>query len=471
MARTRTRRLRGAGGLIAVATTVVTVVLSAAALPAHAVPEGTILGAGRPGAVDGSYLVTLKEAPDTGASEPSAAAGRRLAEAYGARISHVYGTVLHGFAVEADARQARRLAADPRVASVVQDTRVTVDTPVTVDTSVTVDTPAAVDTPVTVDTPVAVDTPVTADTPAAVDAPVTADTPVAAEATSTDHTTGTAARTPASWGLDRIDQPSRPLDDSYSWPKSAGAGVTVYVIDTGVRITHKDFAGRARHGWDFVGGDGTAADGNGHGTHVAATVAGTSFGVAKKAKVVSVRVLDDTGAGTIARVIAGIDWVTRNARKPAVANLSLGGGYNAQLDAAVRASIRSGVTYTVAAGNEGRPAALGSPADVREAVTVGAVDRADTRPAFSNHGSALDLFAPGVSITSASHRGDTARATFSGTSTAAPHAAGAAALYLADHPKATPAQVSRALVAGAANGKVSGRGSGSPNKILQVPPF
>ncbi|MET9060709.1 S8 family peptidase [Streptomyces antibioticus] len=426
MARTRTRRLRGAGGLIAVVTTVVTVVLSAAALPAHAVPEGTILGAGRPGAVDGSYLVTLKEAPDADASDPSAAAGRRLAEAYGARISHVYDTVLHGFAVEADARQARRLAADPRVASVVQDTRVTVDTPV------------AVDTPVTVQA---------------------------------KNTNGTAARTPASWGLDRIDQPSRPLDDSYSWPKSAGAGVTVYVIDTGVRITHKDFAGRARHGWDFVGGDGTAADGNGHGTHVAATVAGTSFGVAKKAKVVSVRVLDDTGAGTIARVIAGIDWVTRNARKPAVANLSLGGGYNAQLDAAVRASIRSGVTYTVAAGNEGRPAALGSPADVREAVTVGAVDRTDTRPAFSNHGSALDLFAPGVSITSASHRGDTARATFSGTSTAAPHAAGAAALYLADHPKATPAQVSRALVAGAANGKVSGRGSGSPNKILQVPPF
>ncbi len=436
MARTRTRRLRGAGGLIAVVTTVV---LSAVTLPAHAVPSGTILGAGGPGAVDGSYLVTLKEAPDPGASDPgtpaSAAAGRRLAEAYGARISHVYGTVLHGFAVEADARQARRLAADPSVASVVQDTRVTVDTPVTEDT------------------------------------PVTVDTPVAVEARSTDNTTGTAARTPASWGLDRIDQPSRPLDDSYSWPKSAGAGVTVYVIDTGVRITHKDFGGRARHGWDFVGGDGTAADGNGHGPPVAATVAGTSFGVAKKAKVVSVRVLDDTGAGTIARVIAGIDLVTRNARKPAVANLSLGGGYNVQLDAAVRASIRSGVTYTVAAGNEGRPAALQSPADVREAVTVGAVDRTDTRPAFSNHGSALDLFAPGVSITSASHRGDTARATFSGTSTAAPHAAGAAALYLADHPKATPAQVSRALVAGAANGKVSGRGSGSPNKILQVPPF
>lgn len=378
-----------------------TAAVSAATLPAHAAPQGRILGAGAPGSVTGGYLVTLEEGTTAGS-----AAGRALAERYGARISHTYGTVLNGYAVRADARQAGRLAADPRVASVVQDTRVTLDR---------------------------------------------------------------TRKDPPSWGLDRIDQQNLPLDEHYTRPESAGAGVTVYVIDTGVRTTHEEFAGRARHGWDFVQNDRTAQDGNGHGTHVAGIVAGTSYGVAEKASVVSVRVLDDAGAGTTAQVIAGIDWVTRNARKPAVANLSLGGFYNAQLDAAVRTSIASGVTYTVAAGNEGGPAALYSPAGVKQAVTVGATDRQDKKPAFSNHGSALDLFAPGVSITSASAASDTARVTSSGTSMASPHVAGAAALYLAEHRRATPAQVANALVKGAASGKVTGRGLGSPDRLLQVP--
>ncbi len=181
------------------------------------------------------------------------------------------------------------------------------------------------------------------------------------------------------------------------------------------------------------------------------------------------RVLDNAGAGTTAQAIAGIDWVTRNARKPAVANLSLGGSYNAQLNAAVHNSIASGVTYTVAAGNDGLPAALYSPASVGPALTVGATDRGDARAGFSNYGSALDLFAPGVAITSTSYASDSAKATYSGTSMAAPHAAGAAALYLADRRTATPAQVTKALRAKAASGKVSGRGLGSPNKLLQVP--
>lgn len=397
MAQTANRRLRWAGGLTAVATATV---LSAITLPAHAAPEGRILGAGQAGSVSGSYIVTLR-----GGTKAPSAVGKDVAEKYGARINHTYSSVLNGYAVEAGERQARALAADSRVASVVQDTRVAYD-----------------------------------------------------------HTW----RNPPSWGLDRLDQGDLPLDKSYTWPESAGRGVTVYVIDTGIRITHRDFGGRASYGWDFVGDDKSAGDGNGHGTHVAGTAVGTAYGVAKKAKVVAVRVLDNAGAGTTAQVIAGIDWVTRHARKPAVANMSLGGAGNAQLDAAVRNSIASGVTYSVAAGNDGLSAGLYSPARVKQAITVGATDKKDRRAGFSNRGESLDLFAPGVAITSASHRGDTGRVTFDGTSMAAPHVTGAAALYLADHRGATPAQVSSALVNRAVSGKVTDRGIGSPDALLQV---
>ncbi len=397
MAETGNRRPRWAGGLTALVTAAA---LSAITPPAYAAPQGRILGAGEPGSVSGSYIVTLK-----GGTKARSAAGVDLAKKYGAKIGHTYTSVLNGYSVRTGDRQARELAADPRVASVVQDTRVAYD-----------------------------------------------------------HT----QKNPPSWGLDRIDQPDLPLDRSYTPPDPAGEGVTVYTVDTGIRTTHQDFGGRASSGWDFVENDAVAQDGNGHGTHVAATIAGTTYGVAKKARVVGVRVLDDAGSGTTAQVIAGIDWVTRNARKPAVANMSLGGFANAQLDAAVRTSIASGVTYAVAAGNDGLAAGLYSPARVKEAITVGATDQADRRASFSNWGPSLDVFAPGVSITSAWNTSDTAKATHDGTSMATPHVAGAAALYLADHPGAGPAEVSEALAGSAVSGKVTGRGIGSPDRLLQV---
>ncbi|OSC53636.1 serine protease, partial [Streptomyces sp. 4F] len=252
-----------------------------------------------------------------------------------------------------------------------------------------------------------------------------------------------------SWGLDRIDQQNRPLDSSYTYPDSAGQGVTAYVIDTGVRITHSDFGGRASYGYDAIDNDNTAQDGHGHGTHVAGTVAGSAYGVAKQAKVVGVRVLDNSGSGTTAQVVAGIDWVARNAAKPAVANMSLGGGADSALDAAVRNAIASGVTFVVAAGNESTNASTKSPARVTEAITVGATTSSDARASYSNYGSVLDLFAPGSSITSAWNSGDSATNTISGTSMASPHVAGAAALHLADNPSATPAQVASALTSAA----------------------
>ncbi|MFD6890921.1 S8 family serine peptidase [Streptomyces sp. NPDC059957] len=331
--------------------------------------------------------------------------GRAVVERFGGTVGRTYDSAVNGFSVRMTERQARRLAADPAVTTVAQNRKLRLDT-------------------------------------------VQPD--------------------PPSWGLDRIGQRRLPLNESFTYPTSAGTGVTAYVIDTGVNIGHQDFGGRARYGYDAIDDDFVADDLHGHGTHVAGTVAGTTFGVAKKAKVVAVRVLDWNGEGTTEQVVAGIDWVTRKAVKPAVANMSLGGDPDAVLDAAVRGSIASGITYAVAAGNQSKDASTHSPARVSQALTVGATNAHDARAGYSNFGSLVDLFAPGDSITSAAYWSDDWSTVMSGTSMAAPHVAGAAAVYLSLNRTATPAQVASYLKTKATTGAVLGRGTGSPDRSLYM---
>ncbi|UWZ40702.1 S8 family peptidase [Dactylosporangium roseum] len=273
----------------------------------------------------------------------------------------------------------------------------------------------------------------------------------------------------ATWGLDRIDQQALPLNGSYTY--GPASNVTAYIIDTGIRFTHTEFGGRARSGYDFVDNDADASDCQGHGTHVAGTVGGATYGVAKDVKLVGVRVLDCKGNGSYSQIIAGVDWVTKNAVKPAVANMSLGGSAGTTLDNAVKRSIAAGITYAVAGGNDSANACGKSPARLPEAITVGATDTKDTRASFSNFGGCLDIFAPGVNITSSANSSNTGTQKMSGTSMATPHVAGAAALYLAAHPAATPAEVRDALVNGAVSGAVKSPGSGSPNKLLYTGSF
>ena len=273
---------------------------------------------------------------------------------------------------------------------------------------------------------------------------------------------------PPSWGLDRIDQTETAGDNAYTYPDSAGEGVTAYVIDTGVRTTHKEFEGRATSGYDAVDDDDSADDGNGHGTHVAGTIAGASYGVAKKAKIVAVRVLDDSGYGTTEQVVAGIDWVTAHHEGPSVANMSLGGGADEALDAAVQKAIASGVTFAVAAGNESSDASQTSPARVPEAITVASSTVDDEQSYFSNYGPSVDIYAPGSGITSAWNDSDNGSNTISGTSMATPHVVGAAAIYLSGHPDATPDEVATALTEGATPDAISNATEGTPNKLLKI---
>lgn len=274
-------------------------------------------------------------------------------------------------------------------------------------------------------------------------------------------------QTGATWGLDRIDQRDLPLNQTYNF-NATGTGVRAYIVDTGIRATHTQFGGRVVSGFTAINDGLGTNDGNGHGTHVAGTVGGSTWGVAKNVTLVAVRVLDSSGNGTNSGVIAGVDFVTSNhqAGQPAVANMSLGGGASSALDTAVQNAINDGVTFVVAAGNETQNACNVSPARAPNAITVGSTTQTDARSSFSNFGTCVDIFAPGSGITSAWRTSDTATSTISGTSMASPHVAGVAALFLETNPTATPAQVTAAIINGSTPNKVTNAGTGSPNRLL-----
>ncbi|MGW4461882.1 S8 family peptidase [Micromonospora sp. NPDC004704] len=379
----------------------------ASAAPGAGPPDGRILHAGGATAVPDSYLVVLRDAATAAGPAAVAATADRLAVDHGGTVVRVYHAAINGFEVRLPERAAKRLAADPSVAYVEQNHLV----------------------------------------------------PLAAGV----------QPNPPSWGLDRIDQHQLPLDQQYIYPNTA-PNVTAYVIDTGIRKTHVDFTGQAVDGFDAVDGVLPADDCNGHGTHLAGIIGGQLHGVAKDVRLVSVRVLNCTGSGSFAQVIAGIDWTVQNAVRPAVVNMGIGGGASTALDAAVINTINRGIPVVVPAGSSASNACNYSPGRVPQALTVAGTTITDARMGSASFGSCVDIFAPGQGITSTWHTSNTATNTISSSSVASAHVAGCVALLLQDHPTWTPAQVASHLAAVSTGGVVSNPGAGSPNRLLYCGP-
>lgn len=408
--------------IVVLATTDLSPIATPAATPLSGKTSAASVSTMSAMALDSSSMVVVAEP----ASDPGVVAtATSLTSTYGGTFSTTWSVALKGFRLNATGTQAMAMSGDSRVAFIVEDGAIAVGSP---------DSEPIIMTP--------------------------------------DPNVDDRPQPHASWGLDRVDQRSLPLDQHYAYQNN-GEGVNAYVIDTGILPTHYEFSGRAEAIYDALGSEGViGVDCNGHGSHVAGIIGGRTFGVAKQVHLFSVRVLNCQGTGAWSDVINGVNFVTWHSRQsaqqgtPAVANMSLGGETNRAVDAAVRNSIRAGVVYVVAAGNGNSDASAYSPADVAEAITVGATNEYDARAEFSNYGPTLDLFAPGVSIPSAWIGGDLMIATASGTSMASPHVAGVVALYLQNHRTASPATVRSALVGNSTEGAVRNPGQETPNRLL-----
>lgn len=398
--------------IVAVGVGAVLTALPGSAEPSDAAADSSyraqVVGDDDPDVIPGQYIVVLK-APATGEDNAALEGAVDRAEDRGADVTHEYGDAINGYAATMSDSELAKVRQDPAVAYIAADQRMSVSGTRTVPNGV--------------------------------------------------------------WGLDRIDQRSLPLNGKLS-TTGDGSGVTAYVIDTGIRATHEDLTGRVISGFTSISDGRGTDDCAGHGTHVAGTVGGTRFGVAPKVNLVAVRVFGCTGSGDASDVVDAVNWVTANHVSPAVVNMSLGGTAYSVLDSAVNASINSGLTYVVAAGNEAVDSCSTSPARVPAAITVAASTKDDAHASFStkgsNYGSCVDIYAPGKAITSSWYTADNAYATAEGTSMASPHVAGAAALYLQANPGASPAEVSSAILGNSTSGALTGVPANTPNKLLYV---